>query len=870
MVAALIGAPVLCLAFVAVIDDTFTLTTQERVARQMGAADALVNWNSDTPVQQEPADPGAGAVAEPAGPPAGPSTPKTDERLLSLLPAGSRVSRVDTGGATVRMRTASGIGRISGRYADLDNPLTQGLATMLGGRAPRTAGEVALSPQAAERLGAKIGSSVGTLEPPQSYVVTGLVEFPDDLREIILFHPVAMSAAAAQLGGSWLVDVPGELSSQQSMALNQAGAYVSSRRLAEQGLYDPDRTEQFALGTLVVGLIVFEVVLLCGPAFAVGARRRRRELALVAANGGTAQQLRRIMLADGALLGLVGALPGVVLGVLAAVLGRPFLEEYLGGRGGALRLYPAALAGGVVLAILTGMLAALVPAISAARQDVVTALSGRRGIVRSRRRWIALGVLVAGLGAAAAIAGSLAYSSDIMLAGLVLGQLGFVILTPSLVGLIGRLGRVLPLAPRIALRDAARNRAAAAPAISAVMAVVAGSVMVGIYLFSQGQRDAAYYRQSLPIGYVAVRLVDLVGDDARPMDAAKTARMQERARQLLPVAGSVTVARPACGAAEPDGYCALELVLPPSQQCPFNEPPADPDDKAAAVTDPRCHEQIGWGGAFSAIVDDGTALAVMTRADADDLARAVEVLKSGGVVVGDPRYIVDGQVEIVPRRDDDKTGTEDHSGSVRLPAYALRTGIHGFDIAIGDRGLATFGFTAEPGYLVLATTRMPTDAEQDKFDSALLEFNEIASSTVERPSGGRIDYLPLALAVASALITLAAAAIATGLAAADGRADLATLGAVGASPRVRRLMSLSQSGVIAGIGTLLGIAIGVGGALALLAGINRSATMRIWPIPRELPLVVPWQQLVIAAVVPLVAMLGAGLLTRSRLPIERR
>jgi len=41
---------------------------------------------------------------------------------------------------------------------------------------------------------------------------------------------------------------------------------------------------------------------------------------------------------------------------------------------------------------------------------------------------------------------------------------------------------------------------------------------------------------------------------------------------------------------------------------------------------------------------------------------------------------------------------------------------------------------------------------------------------------------------------LAAAAIATGLATADGRADLATLGAVGASPRVRRLMSLSQSG----------------------------------------------------------------------------
>jgi putative ABC transport system permease protein len=76
--------------------------------------------------------------------------------------------------------------------------------------------------------------------------------------------------------------------------------------------------------------------------------------------------------------------------------------------------------------------------------------------------------------------------------------------------------------------------------------------------------------------------------------------------------------------------------------------------------------------------------------------------------------------------------------------------------------------------------------------------------------------------------------------------------------------------VIAGIGTVLGLGVGVGGALALITAINRSTNMRMWPIPKELPLVVPWQQLAIAAVVPLIAMLGAGLLTRSRLPIERR
>ena len=71
-------------------------------------------------------------------------------------------------------------------------------------------------------------------------------------------------------------------------------------------------------------------------------------------------------------------------------------------------------------------------------------------------------------------------------------------------------------------------------------------------------------------------------------------------------------------------------------------------------------------------------------------------------------------------------------------------------------------------------------------------------------------------AIVAGLITLGAAAIATGLAAVDGRADLSTLAAVGASPRVRRALSLSQSGVIAGPRSLLGAIVGLGAATAVL------------------------------------------------------
>jgi putative ABC transport system permease protein len=123
--------------------------------------------------------------------------------------------------------------------------------------------------------------------------------------------------------------------------------------------------------------------------------------------------------------------------------------------------------------------------------------------------------------------------------------------------------------------------------------------------------------------------------------------------------------------------------------------------------------------------------------------------------------------------------------------------------------------------------------------------------------------------VVAALIALGATAIATGLAAADGRADLSTLAAVGAGPGVRRILSLSQSGVIAGLGSVLGAAAGLAAGYAILAALNRAKADQ-WPVDAPYPMVVSWWSLSVLVVIPLVAMLGAGLLTRARLPVERR
>ena len=76
--------------------------------------------------------------------------------------------------------------------------------------------------------------------------------------------------------------------------------------------------------------------------------------------------------------------------------------------------------------------------------------------------------------------------------------------------------------------------------------------------------------------------------------------------------------------------------------------------------------------------------------------------------------------------------------------------------------------------------------------------------------------------------------------------------------------------MIAGLGSLLGAVAGLGASTAVLFALNQRYA-DVWPEPTPYPITVPWLNLGIALlVVPSVAMLGAGLLTRSRLPIERR
>nr|WP_240939889.1 FtsX-like permease family protein [Planosporangium flavigriseum] len=885
LVIAMIGLPVAALGFAAVTLNMFQLTPMERLERTAGAADALVYRAWDGPIRQKPDSLAYASEENPTGPPgAAPADPA--DAMRALLPPGSRlIPDVDF---SVQAHTVNGIGPIAARALDLTDPLTRGVATVHRGRSPHGPGEVALTEQAVTRTGAELGDTVRLLDE-QRYRVVGIVEFPNRLGEVVLFDPAHRPAGKAvpkidENGQRWLVDTPRPLRWSDVRQLNKHGVVALSRDVIRHPpapeevppLGQPGGSgsvQQMSLTALVVGVAVLEIVLLAGPAFAVGARRRQRDLALLAANGATPAHLRRVVLADGVVLGAAGAVAGIALGIMVALVSRGPFEDYIThSRAGGYRIFPLALAGIAAFAVVTATLAATVPAFVAARQDVVAALAGRRGVTRSRKRWLVLGAALTTLGVVVGGFGAWRTTPNLILAGLVTGEIGLVLCTPALVGLVARMARVLPLAPRIALRDTARNRAAAAPAISAVMAAVAGSVALGVYQHGVDLKSAQQYQPSLPHGYATVTFEDhRPGAAAPPVDPV-TAVLRDTlpTREVVPTVGS-TCAQDAC---------LLAVQVPPDRRCPFvgggRHGPTTPAEQRAARRDPRCGTRASLTSGFvgpSLPVDDGTGLAALTGASGEQLNQAIETLRTGGVVVFDPVFIVNDHVTIevrTPQPGDEDWLEKPAQASVSARAYVMH------DVARASQAVLSPALARQAGLhervtgLVAATTRMPTKAERDRLTAELSRFDEQYPMYVEDPQRSDTEILMVVLMVAAAVISLGAAGIATGLAAADSRPDLATLAAVGASPRVRRVLSLSQSGVIAGLGSLLGTAAGLGAAAGVLAALNR-AYADLWPAPVPYPITVPWLNLAVALlVVPGVAMLGAGLLTRSRLPVERR
>ena len=127
---------------------------------------------------------------------------------------------------------------------------------------------------------------------------------------------------------------------------------------------------QAALNGLFLGLGA--VALLVGAVgvaniMVISVLERRSEIGLRRALGATTGHIRAQFLAEAALLALLGGVTGVALGVIATT-------AYASAKGWAVVIPAMAWAGGLGAALITGVLAGLLPALRAARMSPTEAL----------------------------------------------------------------------------------------------------------------------------------------------------------------------------------------------------------------------------------------------------------------------------------------------------------------------------------------------------------------------------------------------------------------------------------------------------------------------------------------------------------------
>ncbi|MET8159897.1 ABC transporter permease [Sphaerisporangium sp. NPDC005289] len=829
LVVIMIGLPVLAVTAMAVLLATFDLTPQERLDRDLGTSDArIVARAPGRPVQQDDTgqfwtlkDPRAAQKARPV----------TTDRLAALLPPGSRIVPITPGR---ELYTGPALDPTRVVELDLRDPLTRGLYPLRQGRFPANPDEVVVSSWLA-RHGAPLGSRIRLSGSATDHPVVGIVDDADRLDlDVVVTLP---APEARERAVEWLVDTPGPVRWKDVRRLNAEGLSVTSRAVVtgrDSGTSWRIRSAprmrpvDLAVGGLVVTMVVLEIVLLAGPAFAVGIRRRRRELALVAAQGGSARHLRSIVLADGFVLGGVATVLGVAAGLAVARAAVPILESVNGAVAGPYEVPIRYVAAVAVLGLGSAVAAAVVPARRAARADVVAALAGRPAQARVRNGLPLAGLALVAAGFVITLGWRanrrvISLLSDLSLAtGALCTMVGLVLLTPWLVRVAGRLAARLPLPFRLAARDAVRNRGRTAPAVAAVAAATAGLAGCMIAAASAETRWLHDYHPQEVAGALTV-------DIGQPTDE-RAERVRTALRSALPGVPLAEVYRPA------DNVDAYGMQL---ADCAIRTECGSPyDGNASRIGGPDLARYL---------------------AGRDD-PRAAAALAAGKVLVFRPGAVRAGAVRLRV------LGGEPREVSVpAVEVRAVRAAVA--NVLVPTRTATELGFRPRlAGFVVDPGRHRVTPEEVDKVESLAKAWRSGVYVYVERGPVNPMEVTLLVLAGTAVVLVLGGTFAATGLAVADARPDLATLGAVGAPPGLRRLVTLGQAWFVAvtgmAAGTLAGLSLGV----AAMESTSIAHRVRVYN-----PITVPWGSIAALVVaLPLLAGLVAAAFTRARVTPPRR
>jgi len=852
LVAALIGLPVLAATWMGVVLKTSSPTGETLARLNIGQADARVDvsqYGRFAPMDM----PHVLGSSEPA-PAEGAETPvrvpaSFDPR--TLLPVGSVVARMVVEAGTADIQGPSTTSSVNVMTGDAQSPLAKDTIRLDKGRFPTSPSEVAISPSLAQYLGIRdlAGATVRSADGT-SYPVVGLVRPANNpqARTVLGTSGTRLVTVDPTASVRYLVDLPDSIDATTLAApLRNHGLFS----LPRANIVDPP-PELYASGSgdigpyaamaLAISFGVLEIALLAGTAFAVGARRQTRELGLVMATGGTARDVRRIVLLQGLFAGVVGVTAGLLLAAVVLIAGRPLWERMNSTLFLSWQIPWVSVIVIALLGVLAGLAAAVVPAVSAGRQAPLAALAGRFAttVGKAKVRKIAVVMVIAGVAlvllgstmlASALAEARRAVSEDagyvatvtptgpiaLVLLGITAVIIGLVWSLPSLVGRLSGLAGRLPLSGRLALRDAARHRHRTGPATAAIMMAVAGTAAVA---FAASNAIAAYAEEYIPAGRSGNATVTF-GTGAAPYSAAT----EQRVASLLPVQ---------------DTY-RFGLIKAPGVK-PVGEYQTVPPVFA------RAPETTNGEGGFNLMVVDPAYVEKFTG-----LERAAGELRAGRIVLPKPDLTTKDTVEVISDTSTSGKRTDRHPA-----VYA-----GGVPAVLVLRDAALISPEAAAKYGTVGTLQVEYGLSRTPSKDELAAANRLLGHedlvTIEKGYQSPARLFLIGILTAATVVTLLGVAISVSLSAAEGRADLATLAAIGAQPRRRRNLAAAQAWVLGQLGCVLGVGVGA------LYGYTAHAA---FGSPH---FVVPWLEIGgIVLVVPLFAGLLAWLMTRSRLPMVSR
>jgi putative ABC transport system permease protein len=331
------------------------------------------------------------------------------------------------------------------------------LLALVSGHYPTAANQVAVTSGVAADFNLKVGANWqvgGTLRH-----VVGVVENPQNLLDDFALVQPGQVTSPSQVTA--LFDAPG-------VAAGKLGRNViTPSSIAQSNIMNP-QTISIVLATMAMLLIALVAV----AGFTVLAQRRLRSIGMLGALGATDKDIRLVVRANGAFVGAVGAVVGLVLGLAAWLAYRPILQSSAHHVVGVWQLPWVVILVAVALAVLAAYVASTRPARAMSRISSVAALSGRPAPPRKLRRSAIPGIVFGAasfflLGAAGASGGNGGGVGELLF-GFIALTVAVVLLAPFLLTVLDGAAHNAPFAIRLAMRDLARYRARSGAALGAI------------------------------------------------------------------------------------------------------------------------------------------------------------------------------------------------------------------------------------------------------------------------------------------------------------------------------------------------------------------------------------------------------------------